>query len=701
MANLHPSRSIRLVAAIATLLASAAVAAGDDPRPAPPTFAEDVAAIVFDNCTSCHRPGEGTPFSLMSYRDVKKRGALIRDVAKSGYMPPWPPAKGWGHFQDERRLTEEQVALIDRWVESGMAEGPAEKTPPTPRFREGGWALGEPDLVVTLPEAFDVPADGPDVYRMFVLPLEQSEDRWVTAVEIRPTARAVVHHALYFLDSTGSARKLDEADPGLGFGRMGFPRTGSLGGWAVGATPRHLPQGLAFPLAKGSDLVVQMHFHPSGKPEREQTSLGLYFAKEPPKKKLMGVQAPMAFGIATELGGRGIEPGDKAFTIRGEWQAPFDVDVVAVGGHAHYLCKTMKAVAELPDGGERKLFAIEDWDFNWQGRYNYAEPVRLPKGTVVRTTLVYDNSKDNPRNPSNPPVHVRWGEASTDEMGAVTLVFVAVDEADAAGYRAPTLFGGGRPGGNPLRDMDPERMATIFHVLDADRDGKLQRDEVPERLRPFMGLLDADRDGALKLDEFLKARGGGGIREGLRRLLPPGDAPSGSAPAATDPTIKDLSGRGWRPLRPAEGTKANVLFFVAPDCPVANQYAPEIGRIARDYAGRPVSFLLVHVDPDVSSARAAGHAREHAIDLPILLDGDHVLVGRTGATTTPEAAVIAADGAIAYRGRIDDRFGKLGRQRPEPGRRDLRGAIDAVLEGRPVAEPRVEAIGCPIVDLKR
>ncbi|MHC5544694.1 c-type cytochrome, partial [Singulisphaera rosea] len=139
--------------------------------PAPVTFTEHVAPIVFQNCASCHRPGEGTPFSLLSYRDVKKRGELIRNVVDEGFMPPWPPAKGWGHFQDERRLSAEQISLLDRWVESGMAEGPAEKLPALPKFAEGGWSLGKPDMVVTLPEEFDVPADGPDIYRMFVLPL--------------------------------------------------------------------------------------------------------------------------------------------------------------------------------------------------------------------------------------------------------------------------------------------------------------------------------------------------------------------------------------------------------------------------------------------------------------------------------------------------------------------------------------------------
>jgi Redoxin len=692
-------RPVIALAALLVVCASRATAAEPDRV----TFTEHVAPIVFNNCATCHRPGEGAPFSLLNYRDVKKRGHLIQNVVSSGYMPPWPPAKGWGHFQDERRLSGEQLSVLDRWVASGMIEGPPDKLPPLPAFPQGGWTLGKPDMIVTLPEPFDVPADGKDVYRIFVLPLDLSEAKWVTAVEIRPTARSVVHHAIYFLDSTGAARKLDAADPGQGFGRMGFPRTGTLGGWAVGATPRRLPMNLAHSLPKGSDLVVQMHFHPSGKAEREQTSFGLYFAKEAPKKRLLGAQAPMAFGIATELGTQGIRPGEKDFTIRGEWTVPFDIDVVSIGGHAHYLCTTMKAIAELPDGKELKLFAIDDWDFNWQGRYNYVEPVRLPKGAVVRTTLVYDNSSDNPRNPTKPPVLVRWGEGSTDEMGAVGLAFIAVNDGDLASYRGPAIFGGGGAiggGAGMLRNLSPEQIVTIFKSLDADKNGKLEGDEIPDRLRLFMGRLDVNKDGALDADEIKSV--GSAARPGANRAMPALGRSARQSPAPpADPPMTGLDGKTWRPLQPAEGTQANILVFVTRDCPIANQYSREITRIARDYADKHVKFFVVDVDPDVTTAQAKEHAKEYEINLPILFDRDHTLVARTGARVTPEAAVIKADGTVAYCGRIDDRFGKLGRQRPEASEHNLRDAIDAVLAGRPVAAERVAAIGCTIDDLKR
>lgn len=226
------------------------------------TFSEHIAPIIFNNCTRCHRPGEAVPFKLMSYRDVQKRGRTILDVVQRRYMPPWQPEPGHGDFRDERRPSDRQIALLQRWVQSDMAEGDAQKLPKLPEFPQG-WYLGKPDLIVTMDQAFDVPADGPDLYRNFVLPLNLTADKWVTAIDIRASARAVVHHALYFRDETGSARKLEGKDGQPGFSGMGFRGSGQLGGWAVGATPAKLPDDLAWPLPKGSDLVVQTHFHPS------------------------------------------------------------------------------------------------------------------------------------------------------------------------------------------------------------------------------------------------------------------------------------------------------------------------------------------------------------------------------------------------------------------------------------------------------
>jgi mono/diheme cytochrome c family protein len=444
-----------LLVAILVPLTFASFPAGVPAAPqAPVTFSEHVAPIVFNRCATCHRPGEAAPFSLLSYEDVRKRGKLIANVTQTRYMPPWLGTSEMGSFRDDRRLTDAQIQVIQQWVQAGMPEGDTSKMPKIPTFTPG-WQLGKPDLVVQMPEAFEIPADGPDVFRNFAIPLNVSRNQWVRAVEFRSSAKAS-HHALFFLDQTGEARKADEADPRPGFVGMNFLGAGAaargavgqrqgrglagllggrlgLGGWAVGGTPSGLPEGLARPLPMGSDLILQMHFHPTGKVEREQATLGIYFAEKPPTRTLTALQMPPVFGA---LAGIDIPAGDKQYTIRDSFTLPIDAEVVSAGGHAHYLAREMRMTATLPDGQKKELFDIPDWKFNWQERYYFRSLVRLPRGTRLDVEVSYDNSSGNPNNPSNPPKRVTFGEQSTDEMGAVTIEMVPVNEGDMPTYVA-------------------------------------------------------------------------------------------------------------------------------------------------------------------------------------------------------------------------------------------------------------------------
>jgi mono/diheme cytochrome c family protein len=416
----------------AKLIAISLAAAGAVSAAEKVTFTETIAPIIYDNCVTCHRPGEAAPFALLSYEDVKKRGSLIAAVTKSRYMPPWHAAHGYGEFDGERRLSDAQIGAIGEWVKQGMAEGDPAKMPKLPQFIEG-WHLGKPDLILQMPAAFDLPASGPDIYRNFVIPTGLTEDKWVRAVEFRPSARKVVHHVLYAYVPGGSLKKRDGADGAPGFGGMGTVGVvpgqagGGLGGWAVGNTPVFLPDGLAWPLPKGSDFILQMHFHLTGKAESERSTIGIYFADKAPDKRMFGVQVPALFGFGS---GIDIPAGAKAYTIEDSVTLPVDVLAYSAGGHAHYVGKEMKATATLPDGTIQPLLWIPDWDFAWQDRYNYKKPVVLPKGTRIDVKLTYDNSSDNPRNPSNPPKRVLWGEQSFDEMGSVTEQVVAVHKED-------------------------------------------------------------------------------------------------------------------------------------------------------------------------------------------------------------------------------------------------------------------------------
>ncbi len=413
---------MRLVAT-SILAAVAALAAPPDTKPAAPTYNKDIAPVLYKNCAGCHRPGEVAPFSLLTYQDAAKRAALIAAVTQARVMPPWKAEPGYGQFQDERRLTGEQIALIGNWAKSGTPEGDAAARPAPPTFTDG-WQLGKPDRVVAIPAKFTVPADGPDQFRCFVIPLNLEEDVHIGAAEFRADNRRVVHHALLFTDPAGQARKLAAGSPDGGytcFGGPGIP-AGLLGGWAPGQVPVKPVPGYAATLRKGTDLVLQVHYHPSGKAEQDQSSYGFFFTGPPTRGRAVAIVGNNRIDIA---------PGDAQYVVKASAVIPADTALLRITPHAHYLCKDMKVNARLPDGSVTPLIWIKDWDFNWQGSYTYATPVKLPKGTRVEMEYTYDNSAGNPRNPAKPPVRVTYGEQTTNEMALVFMSFSVPTPQDA------------------------------------------------------------------------------------------------------------------------------------------------------------------------------------------------------------------------------------------------------------------------------
>jgi len=393
------------------------------------TFNRQIAPIIYHNCSGCHRPGEAAPFALLSYQDVAKKGKTIAKVIGSRVMPPWKAEPASYAYRDERRLTQEQITLIQAWISEGMPEGDPADKPEPPKFGSG-WQLGEPDLVVEMPAPYHVPAEGADIYRNIAIPLGLMEDKWFAAIDMKPSARSVVHHVLYFADPNGRAHEKPQqgSEPGFSGMRAGGA-TIALGGWAVGAQPHFLPEGLATRVPKGSDLVIQYHFHPTGKPENEKSRIGLYFAKKPPERTLTRIQMPPHYSL---FSGLDIPAGEKDFIIRDSYTLPDAVDVVGVGAHAHYIGKHLKMTATLPGAESKTLLLIKDWDFAWQDRYFFQQFVPLPTGTRLDVEIHWDNSAENPRNPSNPPLRVRWGEESKDEMGSISLIAVPHEEKDLA-----------------------------------------------------------------------------------------------------------------------------------------------------------------------------------------------------------------------------------------------------------------------------
>ena len=384
------------------------------------TFNRDIAPIVFQNCAPCHRPGEAGPFPLLTYDDVKKHGRQIVIVTQRRYMPPWPPDPQPLEFYGKRRLTAEQIALLKKWVDQGMLQGNPADLPPQPHFVPG-WQLGQPDLIVKATKPYLLPATGTDMYWNFILPVPIKETRWVKAVEILPGDKRLVHHANAVIDRLGLLR-IEETESGAGFGgpdimisqRMVDQNNTHFLLWKPGTVPYVEPDGMAFRLDPGTDLVLNTHLQPSGKPELIQPSIGIYFSDKPATKH------PILFMMQCDRL-LSIPPGDANYVVTSRFTVPFDLDLLAVYPHAHHLGKDMKATATLPDGTSETLIRIRHWDLNWQAVYRYAKPVPLPKGTTISLRYVYDNTDDNAANPNHPPQLVETGNRTRDEMAHLGL----------------------------------------------------------------------------------------------------------------------------------------------------------------------------------------------------------------------------------------------------------------------------------------
>jgi hypothetical protein len=381
--------------------------------PAAPVFSRDVAPILYKHCATCHHEGEVAPFPLVTYDDAKKRARLIAEVTRTRLMPPWKPVAGYNHFVGERRLTEPEIQIIQRWAATGAREGDPSKLPPPPEFT-ADWKLGKPDLVVELREPFDVPAEGQDLYECFIVPMNLPRDRFIRAVEFRPSNRRVVHHALLFTDASQSSRESRYPC----FGSVGLLPTLGIGGWSPGMGPIQMLDGAAPPLQAHSKLVAQVHYHPDGKPEQERWSVGLYFTEQAPVRRVVDV------GLASKA--IDIPAGESHYVVRAHFTIPIAIDAVGVIPHAHLLCREMRGWAILPDGRKQWLLNIKDWDFNWQDQFQYARPIRLPADTRFEMEFVYDNSAANPHNPNSPPQRVQWGGGTNDEMAGLHVQSIPV-----------------------------------------------------------------------------------------------------------------------------------------------------------------------------------------------------------------------------------------------------------------------------------
>ena len=404
----------------------------------------------------------GAPFSVLDYGAVRRYARAISSAVQRRAMPPWLPEPGHGEFAGERRLGNDSIALIAKWVESGAPEGNPADAPKPPTF-SGGWQLGTPDLVLTLPEAyvlqpFDSAQGRPgtrDVFRNFVIPVPITTTRYVRAVEFRADRPQVLHHADVAIDLGRVSRALDRAEPGPGFAAMDGAQVYNVYGWSPGKVPVMELSDNAWTLDPGADLILLLHMIAGAKSETVQPAIGLFFSDTPPTRTPISVKLE-AHGIA-------IPAGEPNYVVEDSYVLPVDVEAVSIYPHAHYLGKEMRGTATLPDGSRKDLLWIRQWDFRWQDRYRYRSPVFLPRGTRLSMRFTYDNSAANPNNRHDPPQRVRSGPRSTDEMGQLWIEVVPRRAEDAAVLNADfvrrSLAGRHRVGraGRPARSAGCRR----------------------------------------------------------------------------------------------------------------------------------------------------------------------------------------------------------------------------------------------------
>ena len=381
------------------------------------TFSREVAPIFFNRCAVCHRPGEAAPMSLLTYKDARPWAKSIKEKVLNKTMPPWHADPAYGKFQNDRTLSRNEIDTIVSWVDQGAREGDPNQLPPVPRFTEG-WKIGKPDVVLTMPVKVDVPADGVLDYKYFVVPTHFTEDRWIQAAEVRAGNRSVVHHVIVFVERPRGDSK--QGQIGAVDGRPN--RDGgleSIAGLAPGEDPVSLPDGVGIKVRAGSVLILQMHYTPNGVAQSDQTSVGLIFNKKPVVKAAMGSAA-----INTTFA---VPPGEPNYEVKSTYAVDDDCHITSLMPHMHVRGKDFQYRLAYPDGTSRIILSVPHYDFNWQTRYEFAEPVVAPKGSRIDCIAHFDNSLANKANPDQTKL-VRWGPQTWDEMMIGFVDYTYVEE---------------------------------------------------------------------------------------------------------------------------------------------------------------------------------------------------------------------------------------------------------------------------------
>ena len=380
------------------------------------TFHRDVEPVLQANCQQCHRPGEAAPMSFLTYEETRPWARAIHEAVALNRMPPWFADPQFGEWSNAHVLTAEEKRVLIEWAETGAERGDASDAPSPLEFVDG-WNIGEPDFVLEMPEPFRVSAEGTIDYQYLVMPTSFDEDKWVVAAEVRPGNRAVVHHVLAFIRPKGS-HWLEGAEPGKIFvpgatskeqrKRERDEYRDILAGFAPG-TEAVSYEGTdhAKLLPAGADVVLQLHYTASGKPELDRSRVGLRFLDAPPAKRVLTMAATNNKFV--------IPPGADAHPVKSEWVLGQDTELTAVMPHMHLRGDDFRFELRYPDGRTETLLSVPQYDFDWQYFYYLKQPLLLPAGTAIECLAHFDNSPNNPDNP-DPSAEVRWGDQSWEEM---------------------------------------------------------------------------------------------------------------------------------------------------------------------------------------------------------------------------------------------------------------------------------------------
>lgn len=372
-----------------------------------PTFSKDVAPILQTHCQSCHRPGEAAPFSLLTYKDARPWASSIREAVRLRKMPPWFADPHFGKFSNDRAMAQSDIDTLVSWVAAGAPEGDPADLPKPLRFVDG-WNIGTPDMTVAMPSKYDVPATGTIEYQYILVPLHLTEDKWVSAAEVRPGNRAVLHHVIAYVRPPGS-NWMKGAQPGIPY----TPHKGEDGpneffvGYAPGTPPVILPEGRGKLLKAGSDVILQLHYTANGKAASDQTTIGFVFARGPIRERV--------YTLAATTRKFAIPPGDANYEVKSSFEFGGDARVVSLTPHMHLRGKDFLFKATYPTGESEVLLSVPHYDFNWQLGYAPARELIMPEGSKIECVAHYDNSANNAANP-DPTKEVRYGDQSWEEM---------------------------------------------------------------------------------------------------------------------------------------------------------------------------------------------------------------------------------------------------------------------------------------------